>query len=359
MGARPFHVGISRGLMRGDGTFDLAELGLAELAVAPGIEWSFLAEARPVASPTQLAELDGLVLEMMDVRTSSLAGVERLALVARYGVGFDAVDVEECTRRGIIVTNAPDATQRPMATVNLAFLLALSMRLPEKDRMTREGRWQEGSLLLGMGLRGRTLGMVGMGRIGSETLRLVAPLDMRRLVFDPYLADDAVRAAGAEPVSLEALLRDSDFVCLGLPLTPETRHLIGEREIDLMKPTAFLINATRGRVVDETALIAALESRRIQGAALDVFEEEPIDPANPLLRLDNVILAPHSLGSTDECFALIGASVTRSILDVAAGRVPRFVVNRAVLDDPQTRARLAAFAEARAQAAFRTGVKED
>jgi D-3-phosphoglycerate dehydrogenase len=345
--------------MRANGTPDLAELGLAELAVAPGIEWSFLADAPAIAGPTQLAELDGIVLEMMDIRASSLDGVERLALVARYGVGFDAVDVEACTGQGIIVTNTPDGTQRPMATVNLAFLLALSLRLPEKDRMTREGRWQEGSLRLGMGLRGRTLGMVGMGSIGAETLRLVAPLEMRRLVFDPYVADDTVRATDAEPVSLDVLLRESDFVCLSLPLTPQTRRLIGEREIDLMKPTAFLINASRGAVVDETVLIAALESRRIQGAALDVFEQEPIDRSNPLLRLDNVILAPHSLGSTDECFSLIGQSVTRSILDVAAGRVPRFVVNRAVLDNPRTRARLAAFAEARPQGDVRPGVKED
>ena len=337
-----FRVGIARGLMKPDATFDLGELGLDGLDGAPGIAWEPLEDGPPVALPEQLARFDAIVLEMMDIRTGSLEGVERLAVIARYGVGYDAVDVDACTRAGIIVTNAPDGTQRPMAAVNLAFLLSLSMRMPEKDRLTREGRWQEGSQLLGMGLMGRTLGMVGMGSIGGETLRLTAPLGMRRLVFDPHVTDEAIRSAGAERSTLEELLSESDFVCLAVPLTPATRHLIGAREITLMKSSAYLVNATRGAVVDEAALITALATRRIQGAGLDVFEQEPIDPSNPLLGLDNVILAPHSLGSTDECFALIGESVTRSILDVAAGRVPRFVVNRPVLDQPRIRALLAA-----------------
>ena len=342
MASRTFRVGIAPGLMRPDGTFDLGELGLDGLGGASGIEWMPLEEGPPVALPEQLAGFDAVVLEMIDVRAQSLEGVESLALIARYGVGYDAVDVDACTRAGIIVTNAPDGTQRPMATVNLTFLLALSMRVPEKDRLTRASRWQEGSQLLGIGLMGRTLGMVGMGSIGGETLRLTAPLGMRRLVFDPHVTDEAIRSAGAERATLEELLGESDFVCLAVPLTPATHHLIGAREIALMKPSAYLINATRGAVIDEPALITALASRRIRGAGLDVFEQEPIDPSNPLLGLDNVILAPHSLGSTDECFALIGESVTRSILDVAGGRVPRFVVNRPVLDHPRIRALLAA-----------------
>ncbi len=337
-----FRVGISRDLLRPDGTADLAVLGLDRLDGGPGIEWAFLAARDPVARPETIAGFDALILEDIRLDASSLEGVERLAVVARFGVGYDGVDVDACTERGIIVTNAPDGTRRPMATVNLALLLALSLRLRTKDRLLREGRWDEGISLLGTGLIGRTLGMVGMGSIGGETLRLTAPLGMRRLVYDPFVSDERIREVGAEPATLDEVLSTSDFVCLSVPLVPSTRGLIGAREIALMKPTAYLINATRGAVVDEPALISALEAGRIAGAGLDVFEQEPIDPANPLIGLENVILAPHSLGSTDECFTLIGQSATRSVLDVAAGTTPRYVVNRPVLEHPRTRALLEA-----------------
>jgi D-3-phosphoglycerate dehydrogenase len=182
-----------------------------------------------------------------------------------------------------------------------------------------------------------------MGNIGRETLRLIAPLDMRLLVHDPYLDEEAARAAGATPATLETLLREADFVCIAVPLTAGTRGLIGEPQLRLMKPTAFLINASRGPIVDQRALTRALTDGWIQGAGLDVFEQEPIAPDDPLLALHNVILTPHSLGNTDECYVLAGRSAGQSVLDVAAGRVPRFVVNRAVLDDPRLQAKLAAY----------------
>ncbi len=197
-----------------------------------------------------------------------------------------------------------------------------------------------------MGLVDRVLGLVGMGSIGSETLRLSAPLGMRRLVCDPDVDEAVIRDAGAEPASLEQVFSETDVVCLAVPLTPTTYHLIGERELSLMKPTAWFINTSRGAVVDELALITALRERRIAGAGLDVFEQEPVAADNPLLRMDNVIVAPHSLGSTDEAFRRIGQSVTRSIHDVAAGRAPRFVIDGRVLDDPRTQAGLASRASA-------------
>ena len=348
MGNHPFRVGLSRGLMRPDGTYDLSELGLDGLASMSGIEWTFLDADHRVAEPGDLAELDAVVLEMMDVREASLAGVERLALVARYGVGVDSVDLEACTRHGVLVSNAPDGVRRPMAAVNLALLLALSMRLVQKDRMTRAGRWDEGAHLLGSGLMGRTLGLVGMGNIGAETLRLARPLEMRCLVHDPFVAGERVLAEGAEPAGLDRVLRESDHVILGVPLTPATRGLIAAPELALMKRTACLINTTRGPVLDEAALVDALQAGRLAGAALDVFEQEPVDPANPLLAMDNVIVTPHSLGSTDECFEMIGQSVVGALSDVAAGRPPRHLVNRAVLDHPGARGHLAALAAAAA-----------
>jgi len=346
MDGRTFRVGISHGLRRADGNYDLEVRGLDGLAAEPGIELIYLDDRSDTMRPDQLADLDAIVLEKVALRASSLEGVERLAVVCRYGVGYDTVDIEACTQRGIIVTNCPDGTQRPMAVANLALILALSTRLLEKDRLARAGRWQEGVTLLGMGLMDRTLGLVGMGSIGSETLRLSAPLGLRHLVHDPYASEAAIREAGAEPASLEDVFSQSDIVCLAVPLTPATRHLIGVRELALMKPTAWFINTSRGAVVDEPPLIAALRERRIAGAGIDVFEQEPVAADNPLLGMDNVIVAPHSLGSTDEAFRAIGHSVTRSILDVAAGRAPRFVIDRRVLDDPRTQARLASRAPA-------------
>jgi len=338
-----FRVGVTRTLLKADGTYDLTELGLDRLAATGGIELGFLDELTEVVQPGQLRGLDAVVVENCGVAATSVEGLDRLAIVARYGSGYDAVDLEACTRNSMLVTNAPVAVRRPMATANLAFLLALSLRMLTKDRLTRQGRWDESLALLGMGLIGRTFGLVGMGNIGRETLRLVAPLEMRCLAHDPYLSDEAIRAAGAVPATLDTLLREADFVCIAVPLTTGTRGLIGESQLRLMRPTAFLINASRGAIVDQRALTRTLTDGRIQGAGLDVLEEEPIAPDDPLLALDNVILTSHSLGNTDECFVLAGRSAGESILDVAAGRVPRFVVNRAVLDDPRLQAKLAAY----------------
>jgi D-3-phosphoglycerate dehydrogenase len=341
-----FRVGLTRGLQDAQGVYDLAVRGLEGLAAAPGVELVQLDGDEDTLTPDQLRDLDGVVLEKVALRASSLEGVERLALVARYGVGYDSVDVDACTVRGILVTNCPDGTQRPMAVANLTLILALSTRLLEKDRLARAGAWHEGVTLLGMGLMERTLGLVGMGSIGSETLRLAAPLGMRHIVHDPHVSPDAILAAGAEPVGFDAVFAESDIVCLAVPLTPATRHLVGARELALMKPTAWFVNTSRGAVVDEPALIEVLRERRIAGAGLDVFEQEPIDPGNPLLGMDNVVVAPHSLGSTDECFSLIGRSVTRSLLDVAAGRIPRFVIDRRVLEHPRALARSTTGSEA-------------
>jgi phosphoglycerate dehydrogenase-like enzyme len=188
-----------------------------------------------------------------------------------------------------------------------------------------------------VGLRGRALGIVGLGNVGRELVHLVRPFEPRILAADPYAAS----LDGVELVELEQLLREADFVCLTCPLTEETRHLMNAERLAMMKPTAFLVNIARGPIVDQAALTEALQARRIAGAALDVFEQEPISPDDPLLALDNVILTPHAVCLTDEHFALTGRNVCESVLAVAQGRVPRDVVNRAALDHPRLKARLA------------------
>ena len=228
-----------------------------------------------------------------------------------------------------MLTITPDGVRRPVAVSAMTFLLALSHKLLVKDRLTRDGRWSEKLNYMGQGVRGRTLGIIGVGNIGREIFQLAAPFEMRQLGFDPYLKTPV---DGMVHVSLETLLRESDYVVVCCALTPQTHHLLNAERLKLMKSNAYLINVARGPIVDQTALTDALTHGRIAGAGLDVFDVEPIAPNDPLLSLDNVIFSPHAICWTDECFSNIGRSACQSLIDVAAGRIPAHVVNRDVLE---------------------------
>jgi D-3-phosphoglycerate dehydrogenase len=254
-----------------------------------------------------------------------------LRVVARHGVGYDSVDVAAMTRAGVLVTNTPTSMPRPVATTALTFVLALAGKLFLKDRLTRSGRWHQRMDNMGLGLSGRTLGVVGAGGIGKELLRMARVFDLKLLAADPVANDVELGYIGARKVDLDTLMRESDFVVVCCLLNEHTRHLIGAEALAKMKPTSYLINVARGPIVDEKALIDVLQKHRIAGAALDVFEQEPVDPANPLLTLDNVIVTPHSLCWTDECFHNMASTGLRSIVDALNGRIPEFLVNRAVL----------------------------
>jgi D-3-phosphoglycerate dehydrogenase len=186
---------------------------------------------------------------------------------------------------------------------------------------------------MGVGLIGRTLASVGIGNIGAELFRLAKPFDMRFIAHDPYAKPETARELGVTLVDLETVFREGDFVTINCPLMPETHHLVNAQRLALMKPTAYLINTARGPIVDQRAITETLQAGRIAGAGLDVQEREPPDVDDPLLKLDNVILAPHALCWTDQCFAGIGASAVASVLDVAGKRVPRGLVNRTVLQN--------------------------
>jgi D-3-phosphoglycerate dehydrogenase len=235
----------------------------------------------------------------------------------------------------------------PVASAALAFLLALAHKLPLKDRLTREGRWSEKAEHMGIGLRGRTLGLVGFGSIGGEISRLVSPHEMRVIAADPFAGAEAARQLGVELVSLDELLASADFVIVCCSLTPETRHLIGTEQLRRMKDSAYLINVARGPIVDQSALTSALREGVVAGAALDVFEQEPVEPDEPLLGFDNVIVAPHALSWTDESFRMMGESAFCGILEVSRGREPDHVVNPDVLVTERFQQRLAACAERR------------
>jgi phosphoglycerate dehydrogenase-like enzyme len=339
-----FHVGVTRDFLRADGQLGFGDIGLSKLDTAPDVKWEFLPDNVSELTSDHAGRYDALLVLAPRVTVSTLANQPRLALVARFGVGYDSIDVEACTRAGVALTITPDGVRRPVAVAVLTFLLALSHKLTVKDRLIREGRWADKLDHMGMGLTGRTLGLIGLGNIGREVFQLTAPLAMRHLAADPFVKPADAAGSGVELVDLETLLRDSDFVVVMCALTERTRHLLNAPRLALMKPTAYLINMARGPIVDQAALTKVLQERRIAGAGLDVFEQEPISPDDPLLKLDNVILAPHALCWTDECFAGIGKSAVESILDVAAGRVPRNVVNQAVLQSPAFQEKLRRYA---------------
>jgi len=339
----PFRVGLTRDFLKPDGTLGFGDIGLELLDQAPGVEWEFLPENTPELSPEQVREYDALLVLAPKVTAATLAGSERLSVVARFGVGYDNVDVPACTQAGVLLTITPDGVRRPVALSVITLLLALSHRLLEKDRLTRDGRWAEKLGYMGQGITGRTLGVIGFGNIGREVFRLAQPFGMRHLAFDPHLPADAGRDLGVKLVDLDTLLAQSDFVAVCCALTPETHHLIDAARLARMKPNAYLINVARGPIVDQQALARVLQERRIAGAGLDVFEQEPVDPDDPILKLDNVIVAPHAICWTDECFLGNGRSACESILDVAAGRTPRYVVNREVLEQPEVQAKLQAY----------------
>ena len=335
-----FRVGVTRDFLDPDGRMSLGDVGLRLLDDAPGVEWEFLAEDTRELGAAQVRGFDALLVLAPRITAATLAGNERLVVLARFGVGYDSVDVAACTQSGVLLTITPDGVRRPVATSLITFVLALAHKLLVKDRLTRAGRWSERTAHMGLGLTGRVLGLIGLGSIGREAARLARPFDLRVLAHDPYVPAAEAVAVGATLVDLPELLRTADFVGLTCALTAETRHLIDAERLACMKPTAYLINVARGPIVDQAALTAALRAGRIQGAALDVFEQEPVDPDDPILRLDNVIVTPHAMCWTDECFLGNGREAIGSILDVAAGRPPRHVVNRAALEHPRVKARL-------------------
>jgi len=347
MAERVFRVGITRDCLNPDGArpiFDPAAFGVLDRAA--GIEYAFLPEAGARITAGDAARYDAIMALMPALGADALAidrsaagdlGGDGLRLrhMARFGSGYDNVDVAACTRAGILVTTAPDGVRRPVATTILTFILALAQKLFVKDRLTRAGRWSERTGFMGEGLTGKVVGSIGFGSIAREAFRLLQPLETVHVACSPRSDPAEAAALGVRLVDFETLLRTSDFVAINCPLTQETRGMIDAGALGLMKPTAYLINTARGPIVDEIALYRALCDGRIAGAALDVFAEEPTPPDNPILKLDNVIATPHSLCWTDECFRGCAESAFTAIVDALAGRRPRHVVNPEVFRHPR------------------------
>lgn len=337
-----FNVGVTRDFIKPDGSSDLDNIA-GPLFTKEGLDWEYIDENTHELTAEQIKDYDALLVLGSGITKNTIAGNQRLSIIARFGVGYDKVDVQACTDNGILLTIAPDGVRRPVATSILTFVLALSHQLRIKDQLIRSGRWEDTKDYMGMGLVGKTLGLIGMGNIGKETFKLAKPFGMHHITYDPFITAEDAAEVKTEIVDLETLMKTADFVCVCCPLNEQTQGLIDERLIGLMKPTAYLINTARGPIVDQKALTEALQKGHIQGAGLDVFENEPIDDKDPLLSLENVILTPHSICWTDECFDGNGKSACESIISVASGKLPTYIVNNDVLDSMNLKTKLSKY----------------
>jgi len=327
-------VGVTRDFIAESGQLTYKDIGLGLLEAEPRCGYEFFSAHHNPVTPDQIASLDAALSLTPGWNAETFAsGAERLLIVARFGVGYDMCDVAAFTANNVLLTITPGATDLPVAGGVLAMMLALSRRLLVKDRLVRKGHWHDRAHFMGTEINRKVLGIVGFGGAGRELRRLVEPFGMRVIVHDPFVSDSILVERRVErAASLEELFEQSDYVSIHCLLNEGTRGLIDKRLFDRMKPTAYFINAARGPIVVESDLISALQGGRIAGAGIDVFEEEPPQIDNPLLQLDNVILAPHSICWTDECFQAIGESAVRSILSVLREERPFGLLNPEVLE---------------------------
>jgi len=282
----------------------------------------------------QLKGIDGCIAGLDEFTAEALESAEDLKVISRHGAGVDNIDLKAATRKGIVVTNTPFVNSEAVADLAFGLMLAAARRIPCADSETKAGRWPK---ILGRAVYGKTLGIVGLGRIGRGVARRARGFDMEVLAFDIAHDTQFADEYGVKYVTLDELLEESDFITLHLPLSQATRGIIGRRELEMMKQTAFLINTARGALVDEGALYDTLKSGKIAGAAIDVYGEEP--PVNSLLlNLDNIVTTPHIGSYTHESLLEMGMIAAQNLVDVLEGKRPLNTVNPEVYDGLRHRA---------------------
>lgn len=285
------------------------------------------------------APCDGVVSLLTDkIDGTFLDACPKVKVVSNYAVGFDNIDVDAATARGVVITNTPGVLTETTADFAFTLLMAAARRVVEADRYTREGKWQSWMpmLFLGQDVHHATLGLVGLGRIGAAMARRARGFDMTVLYHDVVRREDLEQELGLQYTPLDDLLRRSDFVSVHTPLTAQTRHLIGAAQFRQMKPTAILINSARGPIVDQNALVEALRTRTIAGAGLDVFEVEPIPAGHPLLKLENVVVAPHIASASVATRTKMALMAVENLVAALGGRRPANIVNPEVWEYRRT-----------------------
>jgi D-3-phosphoglycerate dehydrogenase len=293
-----------------------------EVEVATGLSKEELIE--------KIRDKDALVIRSATKVTGDvIQAAERLKAIGRAGIGVDNIDLKAATKRGIVVVNAPEASSITVAEHTMGLILSLARKIPFADKSLKEYKWEK-KRFLGVELRGKILGIIGLGKIGSQVAKKAKAFEMKILAYDPYVTEKLARSLGVKLVGLEELLSRSDFVTIHVPLTSKTKGMIGKKEIEKMKQGACLINCARGGIVDEKALYEGLKSGKLGGAALDVFEKEP--PAgNPLLKLQNIVVTPHLGASTEEAQRHASTIACEEVLKVLRNQPPMYSVNMPVI----------------------------
>ncbi len=274
-----------------------------------------------------IPEYDGLIVRSRTKVTKEVieAG-KRLKIIGRAGVGVDNIDLKTATEKGIIVVNAPGGNTISAAELTIGLILAVARKIPQADRSVKEGKWER-KKFMGTELRGKTVGIIGLGRIGYEVAKRLRAFDVNIIAYDPYVSEERAKDVGAKLVSFEELLKNSDIITIHVPKTKETENLISYEEFEMMKDGVIIINAARGGIVNEKALYEAIVKGKVAGAGLDVYEKEPPDPDNPLLKLDNVVTTPHIGASTKEAQLSVGMIIAEEFINFAKGLPVKNAVN--------------------------------
>lgn len=309
----------------------ISESGLAPLRADPTIQVDIRTDLKPAELIAVIPEYDALLVRSStQVTADVLRAGRRLRVVARAGVGVDNIDLPAATNLGVIVVNAPTGNVVAAAEHTIALLMSLARLVPQADAHVRAGQWKRAQFM-GVEVRNKVLGTVGLGRVAQEVVRRAQGLGMRILAFDPYVTAEYAEQRGVELADLERIFAESDFITIHVPLTETTRNLIGAAEFRKMKPGVRLLNVARGGVINENALVEAVEQGLVAGAALDVFEDEPLAADSPLRRTNKIILTPHLGGSTIEAQEQVAEDVAVQVVDVLNDRPARYAVNAPII----------------------------
>ena len=329
-----FRMALTADLFDGEGKLKCKDMGLGVLDDHPHIEYFTIEEHRPQIGADQLAGVQGVLVWAQAVQAETVSRADELLAISRIGVGYDKVGVQACTEADVAVFIAQGAVDRSLGEATITWMLGLTHQVLVKDRLLRNNEPFDQFKWRGKELRDRTFGSIGLGGIAGEAIRLLSIFSMHQpLAFDPYVDPARARELGVELVELDELMRRADFVSVHCPLNDQTRGLIGRRELELMKPDAYLINTARGGIVDEEALYEILKKGGIAGAGIDVFMGEPLSEPPRLAELDNVLLAPHAIGVTDELMRDIGGAACQALVDLSQGCLPaKGLLNPEVLE---------------------------
>jgi len=310
----------------------LSEEGLKVFKESKELTVDVKTDLKPDALKEVIKDYDGLVVRSATKVTKEvIQAAKKLKVVGRAGVGLDNVDLEAATQKGIIVMNTPAGNTISTAEHTFSMILSLSRNIPQANASTKKGEWKR-SKFMGVEVYGKTLGIVGFGRIGSEVAKRALSFGMKILAYDPFLSAEVAESIGVEIAELKKVLQEADYITVHTPLTNETRHMISDKEFALMKKGVRIINCARGGIIDEIALVKALKELKVAGAAMDVFESEPLSAENELLKLDNVIITPHLGASTEEAQVNVAIEVAEIVRDALLGRGIRNAANYPCLE---------------------------